>query len=169
MRILGVRSSPEKVEEAHIIQEAVQEEILKRRKKSDSQAKPASTQEHRSLGRKNILQIVKDFQGSLQQWEPIVLAARNGKPNIKLEKLPHSEDFIDGFLINVDKKVQYGDLVQKLKSLGLDTNSPIQRVKPGEWWIYILGGPWDLKQNQPKLRLLVDEFSRKKTINAGCS
>ena len=106
LRTLGAKSSTDDREEQQFVSEAVEREIKRRRTRSNSPERPATTQDHRSLGKQNIMSVVKDFKNCLQHWNNILLAATQGKRSVKLHKLAHREDFIDGFLLAVDRNLE---------------------------------------------------------------
>ena len=156
MRTLGRRPQPVEPHEAAEIQDVVINKVLARRKTSEGTEQPVTMIEKRAYEKDTIMSIVRDQEDLLVKWEDIMEACLRGATPQQLRQLNSVSDFIDGFAIRAPNGMTGGDLRRILKNKGMDVKPPIERKGPGDFWLQLANGPYDLAHNSPLLRAVVD-------------
>ena len=99
LKTLKRRVDPTEPEDLAALEEAVRDQIIKRRKTSTSLDFPISLNELRALDRSNISQILKEVKPLLTSWDQILARCLGRLHSDRFTNLKSVDDFIDGIQI----------------------------------------------------------------------
>lgn len=107
LKTLKKRVDPTEPEDLAALEEAVHDQIMKRRKTGANSELPITLCELRALDRQNISQILKEMKPLLTSWDLILARCLEGLHSEKFINLKSVDDFIDGIQIRAPSDMSW--------------------------------------------------------------
>ena len=148
---------PNDAKEAEDVQQAVDNEIKRRRKSTVPADLPITLDERRAHDKANVTRILKEYGSLLPSWDDVLEALVQNRSSRSVERLKSVDDFIDGFELKVPDGLCFRQVQRILKEKGIDALSPQGRAE-GRHWVQLGSGPYDLDHNLPILGTIVEDF-----------
>ena len=107
LKTLKKRVDPTEPEDLAALEEAIHDQIMKRRKTGASSEFPITLCELRALDRSNISEILKEMKPLLTSWDQILARCLEGLQPARFTDLKSVDDFIDGIQVRAPEDMTW--------------------------------------------------------------